>query len=301
MSLTKQDLRDLALAGRISRLTLDAVAKYILPGTPIASLHDTLIKLINKTPGTKLAFPPNISVNECAAHDTAAPKETRVIPKRALVKIDIGANVNGMLSDTARTFSTDGKNGRLVAASKAALQNAIEVIKPGVRVSEIGAVVQETIEGFGFKPIANLTGHQLKRGNLHAGLSIPSIKSFPIAKRSKLKPGMILAIEPFATKGEAGLVEDGYGPALIYSAGNSNPKTPVCRRLIKQFQRVPFSLRSAFLFLHQEKVKLEDITISLKQDKFHGYKPLVERTGGLVSQAEHTVLVTRDGAKVITQ
>jgi methionyl aminopeptidase len=301
LELTKQDLKDLALSGRISRLTLDAVAKYVRAGTPIGTLHDTLVKLITKTPGVKLAFPPNISVNECAAHDTAAPKEKRTIPKRGLVKIDIGANVNGMLSDTARTFTMDGKYGHLMTAPKIALKNAIDIIKPGVRVSEIGAVVQDTIEGFGFKPITNLTGHQLKKGQLHAGLSIPSVKSFPLAKRSKLKPGMILAIEPFATTGDAGLVEDAKGPALIYSAGNSNPKTSVCRRLISQYQRVPFSLRSAFLLFRKEKVKLEELTTSLRNDNFHGYKPLVERTGGLVSQAEHTVLVTHEGARVITQ
>ncbi|MFW9856588.1 MAG: M24 family metallopeptidase [Candidatus Thorarchaeota archaeon] len=301
MDLTKQDLKDLALAGRISCLTLDAVANYVRPGTSIGTLHDTLVKLITKTPGARLAFPPNISVNECAAHDTAAPKESRVIPKRGLVKIDIGTNVNGMLSDTARTFSMDGKYGHLTAAPKIALKKAIEIIKPGVRVSEIGEVVQETIEGFGFKPIANLTGHQMKKGLLHAGLSIPSVKSFPLAKRSKLKVGTIVAIEPFATTGEAGLVEDAQSPALIYSVGNGNPKTPIGRRLTGQFQKLPFSLRSAYFSFQQEKIELEEITHSLSKDKFHGYKPLVERTGGLVSQAEHTILVMQEGAKVITR
>ncbi|MHA1228625.1 MAG: M24 family metallopeptidase, partial [Candidatus Hodarchaeales archaeon] len=150
MNWTKEDIHNLQLAGKIARVTLDQIEKYIKPGLSIGVLHDTLIKLITKR-GADLAFPPNISLDSCAAHDTAAINDKRVIPKRALIKIDIGANVNGMLSDTARTFTTDGKNTRLIKASKEALNNVIEAIRPGVKVNEIGAVAQETIEEFGFK------------------------------------------------------------------------------------------------------------------------------------------------------
>ncbi|MFX1548391.1 MAG: M24 family metallopeptidase, partial [Promethearchaeota archaeon] len=157
MSLTREELHDLVLAGKIAHLTLNQIEKHVKPGVSIGTLYDAIVKVIVKTGDVDLAFPPNISMNDCAAHDTAAPNEKRVIPKRALVKIDIGVNVNGMLSDTARTFSTDGKNFRLIKSANAALEKAIDIIKPGLRISEIGAVVQETIEDFGYKPISNLT------------------------------------------------------------------------------------------------------------------------------------------------
>ncbi|MFX1283071.1 MAG: M24 family metallopeptidase [Promethearchaeota archaeon] len=301
MSWTREELHDLFLAGKIARLTLDQIGKHVKPGVSIGTLYDSIVKLITKTKGVDLAFPPNISINECAAHDTAAPDPTekRFILKKALVKVDLGANVNGMLSDTAKTFSIDGKHFKLIRSAKDALDSAINIIKPGLRVSEIGAIIQETIEGYGFKPIANLTGHELKKGNLHAGLSIPSIKSIPFAQRSKLKKGMILAIEPFSTQGAAGYVEEGSSPPLIYSS-TGNPKTEIGKILVKRFHKIPFSLRSATLFLKEKNQPIHNIAEVLDRDNFHGYRPLIEKTRGLVAQAEHTVLVTSNGVKVLT-
>ena len=301
MSLTREELQDLLLAGKIAHMALDQIEKYVKPGISIGALYDSIVKFITKTKGVDLAFPPNISINECAAHDTAAPDpiEKRKIPKKALVKIDLGANVNGMLSDTARTFSTDGKHFQLIKAAKDALSNVIAIIKPELRINEIGAVVQETIESYGFKPIANLTGHQLKRGTLHAGLSIPSIKSVHFAQRSKLQKGMILAIEPFSTQGNAGYVIEGSGPPLIYSS-KGNPKTDIGKILVKRYQKVPFSLRSATLFLKKQHYIADNLSEILDKDNFHGYRPLIEKTRGLVAQAEDTILVTNKGAKIIT-
>lgn len=301
MSLTRKDLQDLLLAGKIARLTLDQIEKFVKPGISIRTLYDSIVKLILKTKGVELAFPPNISINECAAHDTAGPDpmEKRIIPKKALVKLDIGANVNGMLSDTARTYSTDGKHSKLIKSAKDALDNVIDIIKPGLRVSEIGVVIQDTVDSYGFKPIANLTGHQMIKGNLHAGLTIPSIKSIRFAQRSKLKEGIILAIEPFSTQGSAGYVEGGSGLPLIYSS-KGNPRTEIGKILVKRYQKLPFSLRSATLFLKNKYNSSGKIVKDLEKDNFHGYRPLIEQSGGLVAQAEHTVLVTEKGVKIIT-
>ncbi len=163
-------------------------------------------------------------------------------------------------------------------------------------------MVQETIESYGFKPIANLTGHQLEKRHLHAGLSIPSIKSTPFSKRAKLKAGMILAIEPFATNGQglnAGYVGDAQRLPLIFSS-RGKPKTEVGKLLVKRYQMVPFALRSAHRYLIGKQVKVGDLGSILSKDNFHGYRPFVEKTGGLVSQAEHSVLVTSKGSRIIT-
>ncbi|MFX1515878.1 MAG: M24 family metallopeptidase [Promethearchaeota archaeon] len=299
MSLTSEELHDLYLAGKVVHLAMGQIEKYVKPKVSIGSLYDIIVKIITSTKGVDLAFPPNISINECAAHDTAAPLEKRTIPKKALVKIDIGASVNGMLSDTAKTFSTDGKHSRLIKSATEALNNAIDIIKPNLRIKEIGVTVQDTIENYGFKPIANLTGHQMTKGTLHAGLSIPSVSSIPFSKRSKLQKGMILAIEPFSTSGKAGYVEEGISPPLIFSA-RGNPKTQIGKVLVNRFQRLPFSLRSATIFLQNQQISTDKLGELLRQDNFHGYSPLIEKSRGLVAQAEHTVLVTSRGAKLVT-
>lgn len=298
MDLTKQDLKNLVLAGKIAHLALDKLEKYVKPGVSIGQLYDSAVKLIVQTKGVDLAFPPNISINECAAHDTASPNDQRIIPKKSIVKIDIGANVNGLLSDTARSFSTDGKHIKLISSANAALKNAISIIKPGIRVNEIGAIVQNTIEDYGYKPISNLTGHQLERAELHAGLSIPSIKSATFGHRAKIKKGMVLAIEPFSTNGSAGYIV-GSGDPLIYSAAGK-PKSEIGKLLFKKYQKLPFSLRSATKFLKVSGKKVTNLVAVLNDDRFHNYKPLVEKSKGMVAQSEHTVLVTANGAKILT-
>lgn len=298
LDLTRQDLKDLVFAGKIAHLTLDKLEKHVKPGLPIGKLYDLAVNLICQSEGVDLAFPPNISINECAAHDTAAPNDNRVIPKKGLVKIDIGANVNGLLSDTARTFSTDGKHAKLIKSAKVALKNVIDIIKPGIRLNEIGAIVEDTIEGYGFKPIANLTGHQLERNNLHAGLSIPSVKSVHFGKRSKIKKGMLLAIEPFSTNGTAGYIVNSGNP-LIYSL-NRKPKSDIGSIVAERYQKLPFSLRSATFLLEKQGKKVDNLAEILDKDNFHTYSPLVEKSKGMVAQAEHTVFVTSNGAKIIT-
>ncbi|MFX0207113.1 MAG: type II methionyl aminopeptidase [Candidatus Hodarchaeota archaeon] len=300
MSLSRNELQDLLLAGRIAYLTLDRIIPRVKAGVSIASLYDSIVNLITKTKCADLAFPPNISIDECAAHDTAAPNEKRIIPKKGLVKIDLGANVNGMLSDVARTISIDGKHSRLIKAAEQALENAIDIIRPGIRVTEIGATVQDTIESYGYKPIANLTGHAMKKGHLHAGLSIPSVKSLGVVRRGKLKPGMIVAIEPFSTNGTAGYIEDASKPPLIYSL-QEQAQSQIGQLLINRFGKLPFSLRSATLYLQSKNKKTTNLAKILDQDRFHGYRPLVEKSGGLVAQAEHTVLVTKKSARIITK
>ncbi|MFX0084694.1 MAG: M24 family metallopeptidase, partial [Candidatus Hodarchaeota archaeon] len=296
MDLTRQDLTNLTLSGKIAHLTLDKLEKYVKPGISISQLYDLAVKLITQTNGVGLAFPPNISINECAAHDTASPDDQRVIPKKSIVKIDIGANVNGLLSDTARTYSTDGKHSKLIKSANIALENAIRIIKPGIRVYDIGAIVQSTIEDYGYKPISNLTGHQLDRAELHAGLSIPSIKSSSFGYRTKIKKGMVLAIEPFSTNGSAGYIVSS-GDPLIYSAGGK-PKSEIGKLLFEKYQKLPFSLRSATLYLKERGKKINNLALILNDDRFNNYRPLIEKSKGIVAQAEHTVLVTSNGARI---
>ena len=64
----------------------------------------------------------------------------------------------------------------MIKASREALNVAIDVAAAGVNVGIIGHAVQDKIEQYGYRPIANLTGHRIKRYNLHSGISIPSVR-----------------------------------------------------------------------------------------------------------------------------
>ncbi|MHA2297005.1 MAG: M24 family metallopeptidase [Candidatus Hodarchaeales archaeon] len=299
--LTQQELSDLEEAGKVARAVLDRLSPKVKAGTPIGKLYDHIVKTINKN-GADLAFPPNISVNQVAAHDTAAINDNRKLTPGSLVKIDIGANFNGMLSDTAKTFTIKGKkiHEKMMKAAEEALNEAIKIIKPGIWPGEVGMAVQRTISSYGFRPVANLTGHQIAKGNLHAGITIPNVKPDRTFSKKKIQEGMIIAIEPFSTSGKAGMVKN-RGKALIYSSLGKQ-KTNIGQLLYQRFQLVPFSLRDASRHLKGQGIEItaKDLTNNLIRDRFRGYPPLAEESGGFVAQAEHTVYVTSNGAKIIT-
>ncbi len=75
----------------------------------------------------------------------------------------------------------------MIKAADEGLKTAIDMIKPDINLSELGKTVQETIKGFGFKPIDNLTGHSLQRYILHSGMSIPSVPDFLNNIRPKME------------------------------------------------------------------------------------------------------------------
>ena len=192
-----------------------------------------------------------MSVNAIAAHDTAMVAESRVIPENALVKVDFGVQIDGCLTDCSRTLGFGDVPTKLIDASKEALDNAIKMAKPGVRVGDIGEVINQTIEKYGFKPIRNLTGHQVAKGTLHAGVSIPNVKAHGLVGNKKLEEGCTYAIEPFATTGTSGVVEDQPGAyPLIFSLHNK-PKSAFGKQIFEKYKYVPFSARMASRLLKE--------------------------------------------------
>ncbi|MFX1250568.1 MAG: M24 family metallopeptidase [Promethearchaeota archaeon] len=298
-SYTSEDLQNLIRAGEVAKYCRDLIIKKIEVGLSIATLYDYSVNLITHHEDVLLAFPPNISVNAIAAHDTAAIKEERIFCKGDVVKIDIGVNVGEMMCDTARTIVVGGQKGDLIEAVEEALQNAIEIIHANMRPEEIGKVIQHTIRQYGLKPIRNLTGHQITKGNLYAGLLIPNIGK-RIGKRPlrRLQAGMILAIEPFSTNGKAGYTRRLSRP-LIYSA-REKPGSKVGLLLYKLYQSSYFSLRDGVRHLKKRGAKPFNLRQTLERDHFFGRAPLMEASGGMVAQAENTVLVTTNGCKVLT-
>lgn len=251
-----------------------------------------------KEAGAEIAFPCNVSLNEVAAHYTPTAKDDLIFSGEDLVTIDLGAHINGYIADTAYTIDLSGKNQDLVEASREGLSAAIDTISSGVSVSKIGEAVQDAITARGFKPIENLTGHQLDEYRLHGGIAIPNI---PVPYDKTLEEGQVFAIEPFATSG-AGRVVEG-NQTEIYSFIQMKPTRLMEGKMIMAFAEerhgLPFAERW-FADMNQFKLKmaLRELT---KRDGLHGYPVLHEVGRGLVSQAEHTVIVQDGGCEVTTK
>lgn len=287
-------------AGEIAKEVLEEGLKKIKPGVKLLEVAEFVeARIIEK--GGKPAFPCNISVNEIAAHYSPTAWDERTFEKGDLVKLDIGVHVNGYIADVAKSIDLGNKseNKKLIEASEEALKNAIDMIKPGVKTSEIGETIEETIKGFGFVPVSNLTGHQLQRWRLHGGMFIPNVK---IRGGEEIKEGDVIAIEPFATNGFGRVVDQ--SEAIIFRYLQDRPLRMKEARVILQyakenFNTLPFAERWVANLV--PRFKLAQALRQLIYSKaIHAYHILREKNKGIVSQAEHTVIVTKEGCEVTT-
>ncbi len=285
---------DFLLAGKITARVREESKKLIKPGAKYGEIADWIVNRIKELKALP-AFPPNISANDKAAHDTAAPDDERELKTGDIVKIDLGAQVNGWPGDTAYTMEVDSdKHADLINASREALDAAINFVKKGVKLGEIGKVIQSVINKAGFNPIRNLGGHPLNQNKLHGDFLIPNYDN----NSRKELPGGGMAIEPFVTTGD-GWVED-TPEILIYSIKRAKPVRDVIARnllkhIIRNYGTLPFAERwIAREFRHYE----YGLRILLKEGVLYGYHVLREASGGLVSQTEHSLLL--NSKKIVT-
>ena len=199
----------------------------------------------SKNEGAKCAFPVNASINEIAAHYTAEPNDPITIKDTDLVKIDLGAQIDGYIADTAVTVCYDAQFDGLVQAAEDALGNAMSMIKTGVKASDVGRTIETTIKKMGYKPIANLSGHSLDQYTIHAGKSIPNIWSiggFSLSENSAY------ACEPFVTTEKAGgFVRNGKIKNIFALNSRKKTKNDEADRLLdfiwENCNMLPFALR----------------------------------------------------------
>jgi methionyl aminopeptidase len=244
--------------------------------------------------GGEPAFPVNISIDEEAAHATPSADDESTFGEE-MINLDIGVHVDGWLADSAITVDLSG-NQDLVDASAEALDAALDVVKAGVETGEIGAAVEEVIEGYGYNPVVNLTGHGLGHWEQHTD---PNIPNRAVTQGIELEAGDVVAIEPFATDG-SGKVQEGSDEEIFALEREASVRNRQAREALDQitdeFRTLPFATR--WLDLSRASMALRRLK---RQDVVHGYPVLKEDAGCLVSQKEHTIVVTEDGCEVTTR
>ena len=291
---------DYLKAGKIAGEVRENVRKKNWVDSTLAEICEYVESEIIKR-GAKCAFPVNTSVNEVAAHYTAEPNDSKTVSDTDLVKIDLGAQINGYIADTAVTVNYDPQYDSLVQTAEDALQNAMSMIKVGVKSKDVGRKIQNTIMDMGFKPIANLSGHSLDQYTIHAGKTVPnmwSIGSFDFSE------DVAYACEPFVTaKNGLGFVRNGKIKNIFALSSRKRTKNDeadkVQEYIWNNFNMLPFALRWLLKeWEEKEARKLLDILIKKKVVK--AYAILVEASGKTVAQAEHTFIPTQTGVMVTT-
>ena len=239
--------------------------------------------------GGGIAFPVNISVNDTAAHDIAQIDDTRVFEKGDLVKLDIGVHIDGFIVDSAITFEIETNNhSELINLNRKALEEALKVIKPGVKVSEIGRAVEKVVNGSKYKIIKNLTGHGIEQYDIHSGFGIPN---YDTKTNDIIEKGMVIAVEPFLTNGD-GMIKSGKSSG-IYQLEYDKPVRlyrDVLNFIKKEFLTLPFNIRDIQDKFGYAKAK-SSIAYLVRNELLTDHQVLLEKKGSVVSQFEHTIIV----------
>ncbi len=300
MPYDNEELETFRLSGRILRETREEMRSQVHENMPVIDVCEKVEGLI-RAKGGKPAFPCNVSINEVAAHYTSPPRDTLRIPSGATVKVDLGVQVDGYVTDTAFTacFSPEGRS--MAATAELALKTTIDNIHGDMALGKIGALIESTIKNRGFKPISNLTGHSVGRYLIHAGTSIPNVAGF---SPNKVRAGEVYAIEPFVTQPDAiGRVDDGPQMTIFRFLKAKSVKSDAAKKMLKHieinFHTLPFAERwlIGVVPAEQHKAAFKELYTS---KAIMGYPIFVEASRKPVAQAEHTLLIKEDGCEVLT-
>ncbi len=213
MSLIKndKDLERLRESGRQLAGIIGALSREVRPGVlPVDLDEQARVKIKDlggepaflnyKPPGYRHGYPAAlcVSVNEDIVHGIP---DSRPFQAGDVVTLDLGLNLEGLITDMAVTVAlppVDPEVTRLLTETRAALWAGIKAVRPGVRVNDIGAAIESKVHSTGFGLVKELSGH----GVGYKVHEEPMVPNFKMAGPSpKLKPGLVMAIEPMATLG----------------------------------------------------------------------------------------------------
>jgi len=203
---SRMELDVMREAGRIVALTHQELAKAIKPGVTtkeLDELAETFIRSKGALPSFKGygGFPGSIctSVNEELVHGIPG---KRTLQEGDIISIDIGACLEGYHGDSAWTYAVgkiSEEDQRLMRVTEESLYKGLEKAIPGERLSDISHAIQVHAEAAGFSIVREYVGHGVGQ-SLHEDPQIPNYG--PPGRGPRLKPGMVLAIEPMVNAGE---------------------------------------------------------------------------------------------------
>ncbi len=284
------------LAGSIGKEMRELGISLCKPGAKVLDIAEAIEnKAVEK--GAKPSFPPNISINQIAAHYTPKFDDKLELKDGDIVKIDVGASIDGYLSDTAATTVVGKMENPLVKSAKDALDSVAKIIKPGMQVIEISSIIEDTIRKAGFSPVVNLGGHGIGRYSLHEGEFIANSRNY---SGSYLRKEGVVAVEPFATTG-GGYVVDSSEVQILSLITHKNVRSLLGREILKfieeEYKELPFAKR----WIIKKFGKLADMEMKalVAAGALNEFNVLKERDEGMVAQFEHSFLFD-DGKVTIT-
>ena len=339
-SLTNNEIKNCFIkTGKIHKKIIQDILPQIKENQPLIDLAKIVENSIiqhtkfDNSPEHRLdkgiAFPVGLSVNECAAHWTPNPLDTKVsLGKDDLIKIDYGIHTQGCIVDGAYSFSLNPKFQELINVAQDATKLAISNCGDDAILGEIGEIVQEYIESkeitidgvtYPLKSIKDLTGHKIIPWVIHADKSVPNFKcNYPV----RMKSGEIYAIETFPSTGSGRALEQNEcshyqvntdlllkeyrelnnincntGGKILKPIQLDKKESYVYHKIIDLYQTLPFCKR----WLAEEKVNKYQIPLRnlVKKNRIRAFPPLNDAKGSWVAQSEKTIMIEDSNVRVL--
>ncbi len=215
---SQDEIEKMRRAGRVVREVLELVREHVKPGATTLDLEkvaEARIAALGAKPAFKgyHGYPCVLctSVNSEVVH--GIPSKKRVLKEGDIVSVDCGAIIDGYFGDAAITVPVGEKlapdTARLLKVTEESLRAGIAVVKPGATLGDIGAAVQGVVEAEGFSVVRDFVGHGIG-SNMHEDPQVPNFGE--PGRGMKLRPGMVIAIEPMVNIGkpEVRVLKDGW-------------------------------------------------------------------------------------------
>ncbi|MBD0344240.1 MAG: type I methionyl aminopeptidase [Coleofasciculus sp. Co-bin14] len=204
--LSSREIEKMRQAGRLAAQLLDHLAPMVKPGVSTLELNDEAERW-TQAHGAKSAplgyhgFPKSIctSVNEVVCH--GIPNAKQILKDGDIINIDVTPLLDGFHGDTSKTFFVGTPSPiakKLVEVTEECLRRGIAEVKPGARIGDIGAAIQEYAESYGFSVVRDFVGHGISN-IFHTAPQVPHYGTRGKGKR--LRPGMVFTIEPMINEG----------------------------------------------------------------------------------------------------
>jgi methionyl aminopeptidase len=205
---SSQEIEKMRRAGKVVREVLEHLRGLVRPGVTTLDLENAAVAKLSELKAVAAfkgyhGYPCVLcaSVNQEVVH--GIPSAKRVLREGDIVSLDFGAVIDGYFGDAAITVPVgdkiDPKTVKLLEVTKASLEKAIQEVKPGATLGDIGAAVQELVEAAGFSVVRDFVGHGIGT-HMHEEPQVPNYGQR--GRGLKLREGMVIAIEPMVNAGK---------------------------------------------------------------------------------------------------
>jgi len=302
----KSDIESYVKAGEIAKQVKVFAREIIRPGMKLIDIAEKIDAKILEL-GGEFGFPVGLGMNEVAAHYTPVPGCEEVA--EGVLKIDVGVAVDGFIADTAFSMdlTEDGEFEDMLEFNEKALARATEVIRSGMKVSDVGNAVADFVSEEGsedFVVVKSLCGHSLAHNTIHTSPTVSNHRN----KNGHIFDDTAFAVEPFVSMGTGEIVEGKAGGIFVLK-GKGVVRDRDARKVVdfvrEKFEGRPFCLRYLVRGVRDGELDVEErklkfaLGMLVRSGVFYEYAILFEGSHGVVSQFENTFLIS-DGEVLCT-